>query len=193
MGKEEIVGRILSDAEAEAQTIIEEAEQKAEEQINAAQQAALRERQGSQAEAQAKANAIKDGKAAAARLDCAKISLAERRRVIDVIYVRALGEMLSLSKSDTLLLAKNLLTEYAEEGDEIVFAENYAYANEVEGLDIVKKLNLKVSPNREELDGGFVLRGEKSDKDLSYGALLSQDREERQSEIAAEIFKEHKA
>ena len=32
------------------------------------------------------------------------------------------------------------------------------------------------------------MRGEKSDKDLSYGALLAADREERQAELAAEIF-----
>lgn len=189
MGKEEIVGRILSDAGAEAQAIIEEAEGKAGETVEAAQRRALRERQGSQAEAQARAKAIKDGRAAAARLDSAKIALAERRRVIDVIYTRALGKLLSLSEKDSVSLAESLINAYAEEGDTIVFAENYAYAGAVERSGAVKKLGLKISGTRAKLDGGFILRGEKSDKDVSYGALLAQDREEYQSDVAAEVFK----
>lgn len=189
MGRQEIVGRILSDAEAEAQAIIDEAESKARETVEAAQRRALRDRQGSQAEAKAKADSVKEGRAAAARLDTAKIRLAERRRVIDVIYTRALGKLLSLDEKDSLMLAESLITSYAESGDCIVFAENYAFAEAVAKSQAVKKLNLKISDGRIKLDGGFILKGEKSDKDVSYGALLAQDREERQSEIAAEVFK----
>ncbi len=81
-----------------------------------------------------------------------------------------------------------LLTEHAEEGDELVFAENFRYAQAVSALPIVKEKKLKVSTKRVTLDGGFMLCGKSSDKNLSYGAILNMDREEKQAEIASVIF-----
>ncbi len=38
------------------------------------------------------------------------------------------------------------------------------------------------------LGGGFILKGKSCDKDVSYGAMLAADREERVAEIAAQLF-----
>lgn len=53
---------------------------------------------------------------------------------------------------------------------------------------MVAEKNLKNSGKTADIDGGFILIGKNSDKDLSYGALLALDREERQAEIAAKLF-----
>ncbi len=188
MGKEDIVGRIISDAEEEARAIVAAAEEKAAQTIAEADSMAERTRKGTEAEVAEKVKGIFDGKAATARLDCAKIMLGAKREVIDEIYARALELLVGLNSADSLSLAENLLKSYAEDGDQIVFAENYRYAEEVFALGVVKDKNLKVSPVRADLDGGFILVGKNSDKNLSYGALLSADREERQAEIAAQIF-----
>ena len=188
MSEQAIVERIISDAKEEAKGIIAEAEKRAEQTIAEANLRAERNAKGTEAEIKERVNGIIDGKAAAARLDCAKIMLGEKRAAIDEIYSRALNKLLSLDKADALSLAGKLLACYAEEGDEIVFAENYKYANEVSALSIVKDKKLKVSKNKSNIDGGFILCGKSSDKDLSYGSLLKADRESNQAEIAADLF-----
>lgn len=189
MSKESIVERIISDAEKEAESIISQANERAAETLSDAQTRAERRLTGVKAEVAEKVKSITDGKAATARLDGAKALLAEKRRVIDVVYKSALAKLVALDKSASLSLADRLLSGYADEGDEIVFAQNYKYAAEVAALDTVKKKKLKISGEKREMDGGFILRGKSSDKDLSYGALLAVDREENQAAIAAAVFK----
>ena len=189
MSKESIVERIISDAEKEAENIISQAESRAEQTVQEADLRAERKLAGVKAEVAQKVKAILDGKAATARLDGAKAELAEKRRVIDVVYKNALEALVELDKKSSLALAERLLTEFADEGDEIVFATNYKYFAEVSKLDIVKEKKLKIASGKSALDGGFILKGKTSDKDVSYGALLQFDREEYQAEIAAAVFK----
>ncbi|MGN0823167.1 MAG: V-type ATP synthase subunit E [Candidatus Gallimonas sp.] len=189
MSKEAIVERILSDAEAEAAAIVKEAEEKAENIVAEARSRAEAQRKRTERETAERCKSIADGKAASARLDSAKILLAEKRRVIDAIYARARERLIGLSEKECLSLTEKLLSEYAERGDEIVFAENYAYASEAARLPVVKERALKISSERIKISGGFVLRGEIADKDLSYAALLEADREEQQAALAAELFR----
>jgi len=184
------VERILSDANAEAQATVSEAEGKAAAIIAEARAKANRDRLGTEALVAEKSKAVLDGKAATARLDSAKILLAEKRRVIDVLYAKALEKLVKLGQKETLELAESLLTAYAEEGDEILFAAGFPYKAQVSRLAAVKEKGLKVSAKTADIDGGFILIGKNSDKDLSYGALLALDREENQAQIAAKIFKD---
>lgn len=192
MSKESIVQRIISDAEAEAESIIAEAEKRAADSIAAANERAGRSLAGTKAETAARAKALTDGKAATARLDCAKIELAEKRRAIDAAYDAALKSLIALDEKQSVALADRLLSEYAEKGDEIVFAANYKYASAVLKLDIVKEKALKFSTGEmsgeNRIEGGFILKGKISDKDTSYSALLAADREKHVSEVAAELF-----
>lgn len=188
MSEQAIVERIISDAKTEAEGIIADAQRKAEETVTQANIKAERNLKGTEAEIKERVNGIFEVKAAAARLDCAKIMLGEKRAVIDEIYSRALSKLVGLGKADALSLAEKLLSSYAEEGDEIVFAENYKYAKDVSALPVVKTKKLKVSKASAEIDGGFILLGKSSDKDISFGSLLKADREEHQAKIAADLF-----
>ena len=188
MSEQAIVEKIIADAKQEAQAIIADAEKKAEATVAAANVRAERRISGEKTAAQKRAESILEGKAATARLDCAKILLGEKRAVIDEVYARALKNLQDLGKAEALHLIAKLLEEYAEEGDEIVFAENFKYAPDAAKLDIVKEKKLKVSPKRASIDGGLLLVGKTSDKNLSYTALLAADREENQADIAAKIF-----
>lgn len=188
MGKEEIVNRIIADAEAEAAEILRAAEERASGIISAAEERAATERTETENEANGRAKRISEGKAAEARLDSAKILLAEKRRVMEQIYQDALKKLLSMDEKSTLALLEKLLLEHAEEGDEIVFAEGFPYVNSVSALPVIKGRKLTVAAERAAISGGCILRGKLCDKDLSYGALLNADKEEYQAEIAAKIF-----
>lgn len=188
MGRQEIVERILSDAEAEATEILRVAQERADEIVSAAEGRVAKERTETISEANGRAKRISEGKAAEARLDSAKILLGEKRRVIEQIYERALNKLLNMNESDTLALLEKLLLEHAEEGDKIVFAKNFAYIGGAAALPVVKERKLTISGERAEILGGCLLHGTLSDKDLSYGALLNVDKEEYQAEIAAKLF-----
>ena len=188
MSEQAIVEKIIADAEKEAQAIIAAAEKRAEATVAAANARAEKRLQGEKAAADKKAESILEGKAATARLDCAKIMLGEKRAVIDEVYARALKSIQQMGKAEAVHLFERLLCEYAEEGDEIVFAANFGYAQDVSKLNIVKEKKLKVSSKKADIDGGCLLIGKNSDKNLSYSALLSADREENQADIAARIF-----
>ena len=188
MGSENIIERIITDTEKEAADIIAAAEKSAEEIIRLANERAERNLAGTKAEVAQKTKAILDGKSATARLDCAKIELGEKRRAIDAVYEKALQKLIKLDKKRAVALAEKLLNEHAETGDEIVFAANYAYAEDVAKLGVVKERKLTLSHKGEKIDGGFVLKGKTADKDLSYGALLAADREQHVTAVAAKIF-----
>lgn len=188
MSKEAILERIISDAQAAADATVAEAEGRAAEIIAEAEARAARDRQGTSAIIAERSKAIADGKAAAARLDAAKVMLAAKRGVIDAVYARALEKLKALPQKDAVRLAEGLLLSYAEDGDELVFATNFAYKAQVLKLAVVAEKNLKNSGKTADIDGGFILIGKNSDKNLSYGALLALDREERQAEIAAKLF-----
>lgn len=189
MSKESIVERIISDAEEDRTAILAEAQKNADEAIATANGRADRKFAGVKAETAQKVKAILDGKAASARLDGSKAELKEKRRVIDTVYDGALKKLCGLDKEDALKLAERLIKEYAEEGDEIAFASDYKFSQEVLKLDVAKKKKLKISHKSAKVDGGFILLGKDSDKDVSYAALLAADREQFQSEIAVKIFK----
>lgn len=188
MSKEAIVERILFDAKAEAEAIKAAADEKAAAIIEKATLKAQADRERAEAEMRVKAESILSKKAAAARLESAKLLLAEKRKVIDEIYALALKRMVAFSKEDALKLTEKLLNKYAEEGDVVFFAENYEYVENAKLLPVLAKKNLKISNERAKIGGGFLLRGVKADKDLSYESLLKADREDFQAELAADIF-----
>jgi len=189
MGTQQVVERILSDAAAEVQATVEKAETQAAKILADASACAEAGRRQTEADVKAQRESILEKRAAAARLDSAKLTLGEKRKVIDSVYKMALGRLQSLGKEDALKLVGTLLEKYAESGDEIFFAENFAYKTEAAALPIIKAKNLRIAAESLPLDGGMRLKGEKSDKDLSYGALLEADREENQADLARELFK----
>lgn len=188
MSKEAIIEKIISDAQAEAAEIIAQAEKSAEKIKSDSDKKNEKTRLAAERETAQKCDSISERKAAAVRLESAKILLEQKRRVIDEIYNNALKRLVNLNEEECDLIIGRLLREYAEEGDVIHFADNFLYPERVALLPVVKEKNLKISGERMEIDGGIFLKGKISDKDLSYGALLALDREEYQAKIAAALF-----
>lgn len=188
MGKEEIVEAIISDAQQEAQEIIAQAEAKAASVKAAASDVAEKLLQTAQSETQARSKAILEGKAATARLDGAKILLAEKRRVVAAVYARAYERLEKLGEKEVLPFMARLLEKYASEGDEVALSSAFRFKAAFEKLPVVTKKKLKVVTDPA-VKGGFVLRGKNADVDLSFETLLVQDKDEHQSEIAGALFK----
>jgi V/A-type H+-transporting ATPase subunit E len=189
MGKQDIIDRIISDAQSEADDIIAEANGVAERVREQAKADAEREMNELKGQVELKAQSIIAGKQAMARLEGAKIKLAEKRKVLDEVYAKAANNLKQMASIDCLKMTEALLISYAEEGDEIRFADGFPCVKEVADLAVVKNKKLKISFGNKGIDGGFVLCGKTCDKDLSYSALLAADREANEAEIAANLFK----
>lgn len=187
MSIQALTDRIRADAEAEAEEIIRTAKERAAEEVKLAETQAAREREKEEAAVAERIRAMDEGSAATVRLESKKIALAARRRVIDGIYDGALAKLNALGEKETLALFSRLLDEYAEEGDEVVLSEKFAFPIGAE--KIAEKKKLRLSRERAKINGGFILRGKFSDCDISYAALLERDREEYQSELARKLFK----
>ena len=188
MSIENIVEKILSDGEAEARSIVEKAEHKAAELLAAVSARAQAEKQATETDTASRVESILEKRAADARLESAKIMLREKRDTLDAVYKLALGRLRALEKEDCIKLFTRLLEAYAETGDTVYLAESFAYEKELSILPIVAQRNLRFATERIDIDGGMKLVGEKSDKDLSFGALLTADKEENQAALAMELF-----
>lgn len=183
-----IIERIISDAKAEADTLLAQTDDKAKKLLADAAARAETTRKQTENNVQDRVKTILEKREADARLESAKILLAEKGKTVDNVYRLALERLKTLSKEDCLQLYSTLLDTYAEEGDAVYFAANFAYAKEIANLPIVEQRKLRVSMETLDIDGGLRLIGKVSDKDLSFGALLAADKEENQAQLARELF-----
>lgn len=189
MGTQSLVERILSDAREEANAMISDAQSKAAKTLADASARANALREQTEKEVAEKRKSILEKRAADARLDGAKYLLKEKRKVVDTVYEAALGRLLKLPKETSIKLVSSLLETYAEEGDEIYFARNFSYAEDVKILPVIVRKKLSIAQETLSIDGGLRLKGKLADKDLSFGALLAMDRESNQADLAKKIFK----
>ena len=188
MSKQEIIDRILADAAAEANSIVEEANAKAAQMIAAAEAFARQETSETERECREYAKDLLEKKAAAARLESAKIALQEKRRVLDYVYAVALSRLKEQAAKDPLAVYTVLLEKYAEQGDVVYFPEGFAHVEGVSALPVFANKGLQIGVERVNIDGGMLLVGEKADKDVSFTALIERDKEAHLAELAAEIF-----
>ena len=188
MATQNIVEKILSDAQMEADGILSNAEKKGQDLVSKAQVIALEKKLATEHTAEEYAKSTMEKRLADARLESSKILLREKRKAVEAIYELALQRLLALEKEDCLALYTALLEKYAEEGDEVVLSDKFLYVAELSALPIVSKRNLKISETKLNINGGMKLLGKLADKDLSFAALLSADKDNNQAELARKLF-----
>jgi V/A-type H+-transporting ATPase subunit E len=195
MGAEEVVEKILADAGAEAEKIKKQAKQNSE-----AEQEKLNEQLKEfkkQTQTLAK-KAAEDKKAhllAAARMDIAKELLAEKRKILDELFQQARQKLLSLPDEQYSELMTKLMLDAVETGDEEVIVDhNEKRINQEFIKQINRRLgpsykgNLRLSQQRDNLGGGFILKRGKIKNNVSFKVLLARARKELEIELAKDLF-----
>lgn len=192
----QVVEKILGDANAEAEKIKSEAEEK-EAAEQAKQAAELKEYKK-----QTKVLAQKAGQdrklhlLAGARMDAAKEFLTEKRKILDEVFSKAEAELGKLPDEEYRKIMKKLMLEAVETGDEeVIIGKEEKRIDQ----DFIKQVNselgagykgeLRLSSEREDLGGGFILRRGKIKTNVSTEVLLAQARKELEIELAKELFK----
>jgi len=195
MEAEQVIEKILADAGAEAEKIKSQAEEKEN-----AEQAKLDEQLSEykkQTHIIAK-KASEDKKAhllAAARMDIAKDYLAEKRKILDEVFDRARQQLQNLPDAEYLNLMTKLLLDAVETGDEEVIIDNNETRIDQKFVKNINrqlgpgyKGNLRLAEQRENLEGGFILKRGKIKNNVSIEVLLAQARKELEIELAKELF-----
>jgi len=195
MEAQQVVEKILADAKAEAEKIIKQAQEK-----EAAEQAALDE-QLNEHKKQTEVLAQKAGRdeklhiLAAARMDIAKQFLAEKRKILDEVFRQASQQLRDLPDEEYQKLITKLMLDAVETGDEEVIVDksekriNQELINQVnKQLGSSRKGNLRLSDEREDIAGGFILKRGKIKTNVSIDVLLDQARKELEIELAKDLF-----
>jgi len=193
MEAEQVVEKILSDAQAEAEKIKKEADEK-----ETAEQAELTE-QLDEYEKQTEVLAQKSGEErkmrllAAARMEIAKDFLGEKRKILDEVFEQAEIQFTNLPDEEYRNVMAQLMKKAAQSGDEEVIIDkkekriNDELINQV-NQRLGNKGNLKLSEEKGNLGAGFILKRGKIKNNVSLQVLLEQARKELEIELAKELF-----
>ena len=195
MDAENVVAKILADARAEGEKIKRQAQEK-----QAAEQAKLDEQLG-QHQKQTAALAQKAAEAeslhllAAARMQIAKELLTEKRKILDEVFEQARRQLLNLPDRQYRQVIAGLMVRAVETGNEEVVVDKNERRIDQELVNQVNqrlagqnKGNLRLSEQRQELGGGFILKRGKIRTNVSFEVLLNQARKELEIELAKELF-----
>ena len=179
MAKQELLDKIIADAEERARQIIAEAEGKADSAVAAAEaeRAALLDNARKIASAAAP-ETIRRRKAMA-ELEGRKLVLAEKQALIGEAYQKALLAVKASDKYEALLV--KMILSVAEDGDSVVFAASDAKLDRKKILDeAMKQGKIKLTEDKEKgsFAGGIDLRGKDCDKNLSLEVEIENLRSE---------------
>ncbi len=188
MKEQNIVTKIISDAELKAEQIIAAAEANAVQTVQAA-----RDRSNAYREEQLALNAARNDEVLRrteinAKLDKNKKVLAAKTEALDSVFEGALAALCALSEQEYADLICNLLERYAENGETVVLSENCPCKEKIFSAEVVSKKALEVSRQYGKFAGGLVLVGKGADKNLTFEALVASAREEKQAEVAEKLF-----
>jgi len=195
MDAENVIAKILADAGAEAEKIKTQAQEKqSAEQAKLDEQLRQHKRQ-TDALARKAAEDEKSHLLAAARMQIAKELLTEKRKILDEVFEQARRQLLNLPDDRYRRLIADLMVSAVETGNEEVVVDKSENRIDQELINQVNqrlagqnKGNLRLSEQRQELGGGFILRRGKIRTNVSFEVLLSQARKGLEIELAKGLF-----
>ena len=195
MEAQQVVEKILADAKAQAEKIKSEANQKdADDQAKFNQQLDEFKKQ-TEIIAQKAANDEKLHLLAAARMDIAGQSLAEKNKILDEVFTQARRQLQNLPDDEYQKLCSKLTLAAVETGNEEVIIDKNETRIDQAFIDQINKKfnskskgNLKLSDKRQNIGGGFILKRGRIKNNVSFDVLLAQARKELEIELAKELF-----
>lgn len=195
MNSERVVEKIHNEAKAEAEKIANAAEEKHSDEREKLEKELSEYREQTKVLA---AGAAKDRKLrllAGARMEVGKENLATKRQLLDEVFSAAAQQLKSLDDNQYREMMTKLMLKAVQTGDEeIIVGKNETRIDQGFIKQINRKLgagfkgNLRLSEQREDIDGGFILKRGKIKTNVSFEVLLAQAREELEIELAKELF-----
>lgn len=188
-GKEEIIKKIIKDAQKIATSTLEEGVAKAQETINLAENDAKIFRSKNRTESQQERDDIIRRRITVANLEVKKLMLAAKQQVIGKAFEESIDVIKKDKKGYTQML-KGMLG-YASDGDTLTISKSDKDIFTKKFIDeAVAKKGIKVTLNKQlgEFKGGIILSSAGSDKNFTLEVELASLRDEIEPEIARMLF-----
>ena len=189
-GKENIINKILSDADAKAAEILSAADAQAQAIIADAEQAIARDKAALQERLQAVTAERQRNRKATAELDAKKYTLERKQQLISRCYELAYEKLAGMSQADRLNFIGTLIEKYAETGETVYITQADAKGVTQLWLDGFDK-KLKLGSKYIKADGGIVLEGDGYEKDLTLKSVIKYLREQTESKVAELLLGGH--
>jgi V/A-type H+-transporting ATPase subunit E len=196
MEAQQVIEKILAEANAEAEKLKKQAQEK-----EAAEQAKL-DGQLSQFNEQTETlaqKAAEDEKShvlAAARMDIAKQLLAEKGKILDEVFTQSSQQLQQLPDDQYRQLITKLMLQAVETGEEqVILDKDEARIDQQLIVQVNQQLSangkggLKLSDQKRDLGGGFILSRGKIKTNVSFKVILDQARKDLEIDLAKEVFK----
>lgn len=195
MNADQVVEKILADAQTEADKIVSESNKELEKIKASAEDKMQKFQQETEQMAKDAAEDKSQRMMAAARMDAAKQMLATKREMINDVFDKASQAIVNLDDQAYLELIEKLMTKSVETGDEqIILAEGETKITS----DFVKELNrklgsgykgnLKIADEKCKGQAGFMLKRGNVSTNVTLDVLLQQARTELETKISSELF-----
>lgn len=122
-GKENIINKILADAEAKCTEILNVAKSQAEQVADSARQLSEREKQAVETRLEKLATERKGNYLATAQLEARKYRLGKKQELISRCYAMARQRLVDMSASQKAVFIGKLIENFAEEGEVVRISE----------------------------------------------------------------------
>ena len=186
-GKENIINKILSDADTKCQKILEQAKLEAQEIISAAEASIKRDRSELDLRIEATTAERIRNRVATAELEGKKYRLNAKQQLINKCYQLAYEQLLKQSDKERLALIGSLIDKYAEQGEVVYVAEKDGKLVTQKYLDGFER-GLKLGKRYIAADGGIVLEGAGYEKDLTLSRVIRYAREQTEAKVAEALL-----
>ncbi len=186
-GKENIINKILADADMKCQEILSSAQENAQRISDSARVAADAEKAQFDEKLQKLSAERARNSLATAKLEARKYRLAKMQQLIYLCYQKALEKLANLSAQERKALIGKLLEKYAEKGETVRICNGDKDIVTQSFLDSFGK-DLLLGKEFLQAKGGIVLENKNYDKDLTLEKLVAYCRERTESKVAAALF-----
>ena len=189
-GKENIINKILSDADAKAADILSAAEAQAQAIVADAEQAIVRDKVALDERLRVASAERERNRQATAELDAKKYALLRKQQLITRCYELAYDRLVQMSEEDRLALIGSLLEKHAEKGETVYITQADAKGVTQTWLNGFDK-DLKLGKKYIKADGGVVLEGAGYEKDLTLKSVVKYLREQTEGKVAELLLGGH--
>ncbi len=202
MAVEDIVKKIVSDAQKKAETIINSYKAEADKIIKEKTAELEKRRKEEKAKIKKEVESHKLRAIQIANLEMRKKILSEKQKLIQKVFQKAEDSVKNMPEKEYKEFIKNKIISFIETGNEEIIVgnqdKNIITNAFVEDLNnelknkLREKANLKISTDKTEIDKGFILKHGKIRVNCSLDSFMKEAREESEEKVVQILFSKDK-
>ena len=187
MQGDKITKQIIEDANLFANSIVEEAKTQANSILNEAHEFSEKQIADATKKIQEYKVTVKEKYETLLKIETKKEQLKNKQQVLQNLKLQAVDFLIKQKKEEKLKFLNKLIKKYAQKGDIVLFNVEGLTKTDLQSIQSVKDLNLKVEKSDLE-EEGIILSSTNCDKNLLFSTLVLNAFEENENEIIKILF-----